>query len=176
MSATPESTIIGRMTGMVKWFNNKAGFGFITVCSENSHKGTDIFAHYSAIRDSKTQYKYLVQGEYIEFDLVTSKSGQHKYNASDICGVLGGFIMCETRKIAFDQSAQQPRDSTQERKYTVRPSTDNEFKEVRTKSRPVVDTVTAPKRTKPTGNSRQSSGFDDSKPLKNLLSRQHSEE
>jgi cold shock CspA family protein len=132
MSATPETTIIGRMTGIVKWFNNKSGFGFITVCSDNAHKGTDIFAHYSAIRDSKTQYKYLLQGEYVEFDLVSTETGTHKFNASEICGVMGGLIMCETRKIAFDQSARdhtqrdqptrdQPTRDQSDRKYIVRP-------------------------------------------------------
>jgi cold shock CspA family protein len=127
MSATPDTTIIGRMTGIVKWFNNKSGFGFITVCSDNAHKGTDIFAHYSAIRDSKTQYKYLLQGEYVEFDLVSTETGPHKFNASEICGVMGGLIMCETRKIAFDQSARdhtqrdQPTRDQSDRKYIVRP-------------------------------------------------------
>ena len=43
-------TKIGRMTGMVKWFNSKSGFGFITVCSDNENKGNDIFVHYSAKR------------------------------------------------------------------------------------------------------------------------------
>ena len=126
MSATPETTIIGRMTGIVKWFNNKSGFGFITVCSDNAHKGTDIFAHYSAIRDSKTQYKYLLQGEYVEFDLVSTETGTHKFNASEICGVMGGLIMCETRKIAFDQSARDhtQRDPQSDRKYIVRPPVD----------------------------------------------------
>ena len=28
-----------RLTGRVKWFNNRAGFGFITVLSEGDNKG-----------------------------------------------------------------------------------------------------------------------------------------
>ena len=52
-----------RLTGMVKWFNNKAGFGFITVCEGLEHAGKDIFAHYTSIRVTNSQYKYLVQGE-----------------------------------------------------------------------------------------------------------------
>ena len=62
-----------RLTGMVKWFNNKSGFGFVTVCSEGEFKGKDIFAHYSSIRVTNSQYKYLVQGEYVEFTLVSSE-------------------------------------------------------------------------------------------------------
>ena len=35
--------------GRVKWFNNKAGFGFITVSTEGPFKGTDVFTHHSGI-------------------------------------------------------------------------------------------------------------------------------
>jgi len=90
--------VIARMTGMVKWFNNKAGFGFITVCGDGSYSGKDIFAHYSGIRVTNSQYKYLVQGEYVDFDLTTSTNETHEFHAADICGVLGGSIMCETRR------------------------------------------------------------------------------
>ena len=54
-----------RLVGRVKWFNNKSGFGFITVCN-GEQKDNDIFAHYSAITSAEqSQYKYLVQGEYV---------------------------------------------------------------------------------------------------------------
>ena len=49
-----------RLTGQVKWFNNKAGYGFITV-SSGEHKDKDIFTHYSGIRVTNSQYKYLIQ-------------------------------------------------------------------------------------------------------------------
>ena len=52
---------VQRLTGMVKWFNNKSGFGFITVCSDGEFAGKDIFAHYSSIRVTNSQYKYLVK-------------------------------------------------------------------------------------------------------------------
>jgi cold shock CspA family protein len=39
MSGTQET--VERLTGMVKWFNNKAGFGFITVC-DGEYSGKDI--------------------------------------------------------------------------------------------------------------------------------------
>ena len=115
-TTTSEKTIIGRMTGMVKWFNNKSGFGFITVCSENDHKGTDIFVHYSTIKASSSQYKYLVQGEYVDFDLVTSDNNNHKFVASNVTGVHGGSIMCETRRNAIVQQQGDHQDHT----YKVR--------------------------------------------------------
>ncbi len=95
ISAISDSVI--RLTGMVKWFNNKAGFGFITVC-DGEHAGKDIFTHYSSIRVTNSQYKYLVQGEYVDFTLVNSELETHEYQAIDVCGVKGGAIMCETTR------------------------------------------------------------------------------
>jgi cold shock CspA family protein len=102
-SVTPAAE---RLTGMVKWFNSKSGFGFITVCGESEFSNKDIFVHYSAIRVANSQYKYLVQGEYVEFNVVKSDSDKHEFNAADITGVKGGAIMCETRKLAL--STQPP--------------------------------------------------------------------
>lgn len=86
-----------RFIGRVKWFNNKAGYGFITV-TDGPKAGSDIFAHHSAIKVDSEQYKYLVQGEYIEFSLINTTSDKHEYQAGDICGVKGGKLMCETRR------------------------------------------------------------------------------
>lgn len=126
---------ISRMSGCVKWFNNKSGFGFITVCSENSNKGSEIFVHYSAIRNSKTQYKYLVQGEYVDFNLVSNETGDHKFNADDITGINGGPIMCETRQVAYTNTTSSKgdfsRESTQQdRKYTLKSQSTDGFQEV----------------------------------------------
>jgi CspA family cold shock protein len=95
MSDTTETP---RMTGTVKWFNNKSGFGFITVCDEGEFNGKDIFVHYSSINVSNTQYKYLVQGEYVDFTLVHIESDKHEYQAIDVTGIKRGPIMCETRQ------------------------------------------------------------------------------
>ena len=85
-----------RFTGRVKWFNNKAGYGFITV-TDGPKSGTDIFVHHSSINVSTQQYKYLVQGEYIEFTLSNVSSGDHEFQAVDVSGIKGGKLMCETR-------------------------------------------------------------------------------
>jgi len=103
MSATDEiiqsssSTDI-RLTGRVKWFNNKTGFGFITAL-EGEHKDNDIFVHHSTIKVAQDQYRYLVQGEYIEFVLskITDASSKHEFQAADVSGVKGGKLICETR-------------------------------------------------------------------------------
>jgi cold shock CspA family protein len=83
-------------TGRVKWFNNKAGYGFITV-TNSSRQGSDIFIHHSAIIVDQQQYKYLVQGEYVEFNLVKTTSEAHEWQATNVHGIQGGKLMCETR-------------------------------------------------------------------------------
>lgn len=94
-----------RLTGKVKWFNNKAGYGFITVHNEGENKNNDIFVHFTAIRVQNSQYKYLVQGEYVEFDLVKSESGPHEYKAMNVTGINGGELMCETRNLSHQNSS-----------------------------------------------------------------------
>lgn len=85
-----------RFTGRVKWFNNKAGYGFITV-TDGPKSGSDVFVHHSSIKVDDEQYKYLVQGEYIEFSLSDTKTGNHEYQAGEVSGIKGGKLMCETR-------------------------------------------------------------------------------
>ena len=85
-----------RLTGRVKWFNNKAGYGFITV-TDGERSGTDVILHHSAINVENQQYKYLVQGEYVEFILIKTTSGDHEWQANNVSGIKGGKLMCETR-------------------------------------------------------------------------------
>ena len=49
-----------RTNGRVKWFNNKSGFGFITLC-DGDHAGQDIFVHHTAITVTGEVFKYLVE-------------------------------------------------------------------------------------------------------------------
>ena len=89
-----------RFTGVVKWFNNKAGFGFVTVLENDAsgeYSGKDVFSHHTSCVVSNKQYRYLVQGEYVEFKLKVSDNTDHPYQADDITGVCGGKLMCETR-------------------------------------------------------------------------------
>ena len=99
MSDTNSSTPVfdgTRYTGRVKWFNNRAGFGFVTVL-DGPQKEEDVFAHHSGIVVNDEQYKYLVQGEYVQFELRESDNDQHPYQAGNIRGVMDGVLMCETR-------------------------------------------------------------------------------
>ncbi len=86
-----------KFTGRVKWFNNKAGYGFITV-TDGPKSGSDVFVHHSSVKVDAEQYKYLVQGEYVEFVKAELQDAKHKYNATDVTGVHRGLLMCETRQ------------------------------------------------------------------------------
>ena len=106
----PEYTIlVERLTGTVKWFNNRAGFGFITVCEPGEYENKEIFVHWSSIRVSNSQYKYLFQGEYVDFTLVKANNNDHEYQAMNVSGVRGGPIMCETRRSNGPSTDHPPR-------------------------------------------------------------------
>jgi len=94
--ATPNVDNTDPILGRVKWFNNRAGFGFVTVLSGDK-KNEDVFVHHTGIIVESEQYKYLVQGEYVSFILKTSDSTEHPYQAGSVKGVLEGPLMCETR-------------------------------------------------------------------------------
>jgi CspA family cold shock protein len=95
-SSTVSSSSV-RFIGRVKWFNNKAGYGFVTV-TDGPKSGSDVFVHHSSIKVDSEQYKYLVQGEYVEFSLLSTKTGDHEVQAGEVCGIKGGKLMCETRR------------------------------------------------------------------------------
>ena len=52
------------LTGVVKWFNDEKGYGFIS-----GEDGTDVFVHYSAIKEEGSR-KNLNEGEGVKYDVV----------------------------------------------------------------------------------------------------------
>jgi cold shock CspA family protein len=94
-SSVETSSVTERHTGRVKWFNSKTGYGFVTV-TDGSKSGTDVFVHHSSVQVEKEQYRYLVQGEYVQFGLTKMTEGPHEYQASHVTGVNGGQLMCES--------------------------------------------------------------------------------
>jgi cold shock CspA family protein len=112
-----ESCRSKREIGCVKWFNNKAGYGFLSVSSEGTSEPRDVFVHHSAIKVGQEQYRYLVQGEYVEFAFATVTTEGHKYQAAEVSGVRGGKLMCETRNEnrvpKTEQASRPPRVNTE---------------------------------------------------------------
>lgn len=54
--------------GVVKWFNEKKGYGFISM-----EDGKDIFVHYSSI--SSPGFKTLAEGDKVSFDIEDGNRG-----------------------------------------------------------------------------------------------------
>ena len=61
-------------TGLVKWFNDSKGFGFITP----DDGGEDLFAHYSAIQ--MNGFKSLREGQRVAFEVVDGPKGKQAAN------------------------------------------------------------------------------------------------
>lgn len=107
-----------RYSGRVKWFNN--GYGFITMYDNNNvrvdniekeeniekeleekdTKEKDVFVHHTSIHVETNQYKYLVQGEYVEFNIlpVDKEGARYDFQATNVTGINGGKLLCETRR------------------------------------------------------------------------------
>ena len=123
-SEVKENSPPRRYMGQVKWFNNKAGYGFITTTLEGANTN-DIFAHYTTIQVNNTQYKYLVQGEYVEFSLSTSVNDTHEFQATQITGMNNGRLMCETRqmsrRVPREDDAEPPRGPSPVKRTQRRP-------------------------------------------------------
>jgi cold shock CspA family protein len=91
LSEVKDEVQYGAYTGQCKWFNDKLGYGFVTICS-GDQKGKDIFVHHSGVKPLNSNYKTLRKGEYIQFNIIDGMNG---LQAVDVRGIGGGPLMCD---------------------------------------------------------------------------------
>jgi cold shock CspA family protein len=88
-------------TGQVKWFNNRLGYGFITIITPGKHLNEDVFVHQQHITPKISEYRSLQQGEYVSFKLgladsdVELSKNDHQHQAISVRGVYGGSLLCD---------------------------------------------------------------------------------
>ena len=65
---------MNKMTGTVKWFDNKKGYGFITP----SEGGKDLFVHHTSLQ--MDGYKTLNEAQSVSYEVGTSDRGDVAQN------------------------------------------------------------------------------------------------
>jgi CspA family cold shock protein len=65
------------MKGVVKWFNDKKGYGFIA-----DEEGTDVFVHYQDIQGEG--FKTLQENDNVEFDVGEGEKGPKAMNVRKV--------------------------------------------------------------------------------------------
>jgi CspA family cold shock protein len=63
--------------GIVKWFDNKKGYGFI-----KREEGDDVFVHYSAIKGEG--FKTLNQDDKVNFEIIEGPKGLQASNVMPV--------------------------------------------------------------------------------------------
>ena len=63
------------VSGTVKWFNSRKGYGFIS-----SEEGNDVFVHYSSINKEGDEYATLNENDKVEFDVTEGQKGPQASN------------------------------------------------------------------------------------------------
>lgn len=66
-----------KLSGIVKWFNNTKGFGFI-----QAEEHEDVFVHFKSINGDG--YKTLNKGQEVSFELQTGPKGLHADNVEKL--------------------------------------------------------------------------------------------
>lgn len=88
-------------SGVVKWFNNTKGYGFI----QRDNGEGDVFVHYSAIRGEG--YRTLDEGQPVEFTVVQGEKG---LQAQDVVGTGAGVDVEDDIDAQVDTDAEEDTD------------------------------------------------------------------
>ncbi|GAX25412.1 cold shock domain protein A [Fistulifera solaris] len=81
---------MAKISGTVKWFSNKKGFGFLAPTSENAPTSDEIFVHHSSLQMVEGAYRTLAEGSEVEFEVEKDDSG--KLKAINVTGKDGALL------------------------------------------------------------------------------------
>ena len=90
--------------GVVKWFDARKGYGFITpigVGEDASGRGGDIFVHILDLHPKNCTTPTLFTGEYVQYQLVPTADDSGRYKAHNVTGIYGGTLLCDHGKVTF---------------------------------------------------------------------------
>jgi CspA family cold shock protein len=73
-----EDYFMAKTTGVVKWFDNERGYGFISC-----NNGNDVFVHHSQVKE-KGSDKDLHENESVTFDVEDGNKGQMAINVQKL--------------------------------------------------------------------------------------------
>ncbi len=65
-------------TGVVKWFDNERGYGFIS-----ANNGSDVFLHHSQVKE-KGNDRDIHEGEEVSFDIIQDQKGFSAVNVEKL--------------------------------------------------------------------------------------------
>ncbi len=65
------------MQGIVKWFNNQKGYGFIS-----QEDGSEVFVHYTGINGDG--FRTVEEGQKVEYDVIEGSKGPQAVNVTRV--------------------------------------------------------------------------------------------
>ena len=90
--------------GIVKWFDARKGFGFISPIGggkDGNGKGQDIFVHILDLHPKRCPTPTLFTGEYVQYQLVPTTDGTGRLKAHNVTGIYGHTLLCDHGKVKF---------------------------------------------------------------------------
>ena len=90
--------------GIVKWFDARKGYGFVTpigIGEDATGRGADIFVHILDLHPKNCTTPTLFTGEYVQYQLVPTADDSGRFKAHNVTGIYGGTLMCDHGKLKF---------------------------------------------------------------------------
>lgn len=118
----PEVILATKVSGVVKWFSVKSGYGFINLTESNE----DVFIHSRRIKynNPKKLFRTLAELEPVEFDIIQGDKGKEAIN---VTGPDGGYV--QGSQFAANKPKYYQRRSKQRRRKNAARKNESKSKE-----------------------------------------------